>query len=142
MGVTNRHLLLLEVNLNKQKSKHYDDSRRNYRCPSRRGGIDRRDRSPNPRRWQKATTTKEGQESQERQKEGQESQKSQERQKGPKSPKIPKGCQEIQESPKRTKGRQKVQESQKIQKGPKDQTTIRQENRQESPKGSTRPKSR
>merc|ERR1711997_811090 len=142
MGVTNRHLLLLEVNLNKQKSKHYDDSRRNYRCPSRRGGIDRRDRSPNPRRWQKATTTKEGQESQERQKEGQESPKSpkgpkiQEIQKGPKSPKIPKGCQEIQESPKRTKG------SQKIQKGPKDQTTICQENRQESPKGSTRPKSR
>merc|ERR1712130_762753 len=101
MGVTNRHLLLLEVNLNKQKSKHYDDSRRNYRCPSRRGGIDRRDRSPNPRRWQEATTTKEGQESQERQKEGQE-----------------------------------------IQKGPKDQTTICQETRQESPKGSTRPKSR
>merc|ERR1712151_1140917 len=118
MGVTNRHLLLLEVNLNKQKSKHYDDSRRNYRCPSRRGGIDRRDRSPNPRRWQEATTTKEGQESQERQKEGQESPKGpkspkiQEIQKSPKGPKIPKGCQEIQEG-------------QEIQKGPKDQTTIR-----------------
>merc|ERR1712025_1566944 len=119
MGVTNRHLLLLEVNLNKQKSKHYDDSRRNYRCPSRRGGIDRRDRSPNPRRWQEATTTKEGQESQK----GPKSPKIQEIQKSPKGPKIPKGCQEIQESP-------------------KGQTTICQKNRQESPKGSTRPKSR
>merc|ERR1712130_155624 len=75
MGVTNRHLLLLEVNLNKQKSKHYDDSRRNYRCPSRRGGIDRRDRSPNPRRWQEATTTKEGQESQKGKKKAKKSKK-------------------------------------------------------------------
>merc|ERR1712061_785777 len=114
MGVTKRHLFLLEVNLNKQKSKHYDDSRRNYRCPSRRGG-NRRNRSPHPRRWQKATTTKEGQESQERQKEGQESQESQERQKEGRqeSPKGPKG-------PKRTKGRQKIQKGQEIQEGPKD----------------------
>merc|ERR1712159_24459 len=113
MGVTNRHLLLLEVNLNKQKSKHYDDSRRNYRCPSRRGGIDRRDRSPNPRRWQEATTTKEGQESQERQKKAKKAKKGKKKaaKKSKKARKARKSRKVAKKSKKARKGRKVAKKS-------------------------------
>merc|ERR1712168_1782246 len=101
MGVTNRHLFLLEVNLIKQTKIQ------TLRCLSKKLSLSKPKRRNwstssklHPRRWQKATTTKEGQESQERQKEGLEIQKSQESSKGPK---IPTGCKEVQKSPKRTK---------------------------------------